>query len=753
MISKVQSSLGNNRVFTLSAMAAGLALALPLGSASVYAQVVEYPALEEVLVTANKRSEDLQAVAASVSALTEADIERLGLDDFAGVARALPGVTLNQPIKNRAVFNIRGISTNVAGGNTQDPVAVYINDMPVTDTFGASVQPDLRLYDVERVEVLRGPQGTLFGSGSLAGTVRIITNKPDPSAFDASMRADLGSTEGAGLRQRYDAMVNVPLVDDSLALRAVAYYRDEPGWVDNVLLGTDNSTVDKGGRFSLRWQPEGAFSATAEVLYQDSEPEDGDSWDPALGQFKKSSSLAEGRPSEIRSYNLTLDYVVSDFADLVSTSNYLESETAVRIDYGDITGLGFPLQARNEPWEIDFFAQELRLVSNTVSRYDWVVGAFYIERESVADFDFQLVGLADYFNPILGPDLPPSDAFLVTRTTTRSEELAAFADVKIRFNEQWNFGAGVRVANTEVSIHEPRREVLNFATFEPEAMSFDNEGEDNGITTWRTQLSYEPEDTMHFYASVSTGYRIGQTNPFVGSSPVDPDDPLVIPNVYEPDETLNYEVGAKTLLWDQRLRLNLSAYYIEWQDIQVDAIRLSDVANYIANAGEAISKGVELEMQLTPLEGLVIDLSFALQDAEIDSINDADSIRSGVVEGDTLPGSVDYMVATAVQYNWPLANGMQMYSRLAAQFVDSSPNGFSNQAGSLEPNPFLAENEAYENVDASLGLITGDWEFTLYGENLTNNDDYILNGGAGSSLSYINTLRPRTLGARLHYFF
>ncbi|MEQ9462734.1 MAG: TonB-dependent receptor [Haliea sp.] len=743
----------SNRDFVQSAIAAGLGLAVQLGACTAWAQEQSAAVLEEVVVTANKRSQSLQDVAASVSALTTGSIERQGLDDFAGVARVLPGVTLNQPVKNRAVFNIRGLSTNIGGGNTQDPVAVYINDMPVTDTFGASVQPDLRLYDVERVEVLRGPQGTLFGSGSLAGTVRIITNKPEMSAFDGSLRADLANTDDAGLRQRYDAMVNIPLVDDSLALRAVAYYRDEAGWVDNLVLGTDNSTEDKGGRLSLRWQPGDAFRLTGEVLYQDSDPEDGDSWAPELGKFNKSSTLDEGRPSTITSYNLTLEYVIPDFADLVSTTSYLESETAVSIDYGDITGLGFPLHARNAPWEIDFLTQELRLVSNTDSGLDWVLGAFYIERESVADFNFQLVGLADFFNPILGAGLPPSDNFLVTRTTTRSEEMAVFADINYQLTGQWYLGGGVRVADTEVSINEPRREVLNFATFLPAVMSFSNEGEDSGIVTWRGSLSYQPADSLHFYASVSKGYRIGQTNPFVGRSPVDPEDPLDIPNIYQPDETLNYELGAKTLLWGQRLRLNVAAYYIEWEDIQVDAIRLSDVANYIANAGEAISRGVEVEMQLTPLEGLVFDLSLALQDAEIDSISAADSLRSGVLEGDILPGSMDYTLAAAVQYTWPLASGRQMYARLAAQLVDSSPNGFSNQAGSLDVNPFLAENEAYENVDASIGLVTDQWELSLYGENLTNNDDYILNGGANSGVNYINTLRPRTLGMRLHYFF
>jgi outer membrane receptor protein involved in Fe transport len=706
--------------------------------------------IDEIIVSATRREQSLQDVPASISALTTEDIEQRGLDSYADFARSLPGVTLNQPIKNRSFFNIRGLATSVAGGNTQDPVAVYINDMPVTDTFGASVQPDLRLYDIERVEVLRGPQGTLFGSGSLGGTVRVITNKPKLDAFDGSLRVDFADTEDAGLRQRYDAMVNVPLVDDRLALRAVGYYRDEDGWVDNVTLGTDNSFTDWGGRVALRWQASDRLTATVEVLHQDSDPDDGDAWNPALGKFTKSATIAEGRPSKLTSYNATLEYDIPGFATLTSSTSYNESETAVLIDYGDITGLGFPLLAQNAPWEVDFFSQELRLVSRGPGPWDWVLGGFYIERESNADFSFVLPGLADFINSLVAPGFLEGDSFLTTTTTTKSEELAAFGEATYHFNEHWSATGGLRVASAEVSTVEPARSVLNFGTFARETSAFSNEGKDDSIVTGRAVLSYEPADNLLFYGSISTGYRIGQPNPFVGASPVDPDDPLVIPNLYDPDETTNYELGAKTRLLDDRLQLNAAVFYIEWTDIQVDAIRLSDTANYIANAGEAVSQGVELELRFFPVDGLELNAAVTLLDAEVDRINPADSLRSGVVEGDALPGSPDYQLSVGARYDWTTARGHGMYAQIAAQFVDSSPNGFSNQAGTLTPNPFYARNASYEQGEVSVGMIVNNWELTLYGENLSDNDDFILNGG-GATPSYVNTLRPRTVGARLHY--
>ncbi len=708
--------------------------------------------LEHIEVTSTKRLTNLQDIPSSISSLSKSNIERQGLDDYESIARSLPGVTLNQLIRNRSFFNIRGIATAVGGGNTQDPVSVYINDVPITDTFGASVQPDLRLYDVERVEVLRGPQGTLFGSGSLGGTVRVITNKASFDGFDSSVRIDLANTKGAGLRQRYDAMVNVPLVEDELALRVVGYAREEEGWVDNVVLGTDNGTSDKGGRISLKWQASENLLTTFEILHQDSDPEDGDAWDPTIGKFKKSSSIGEGRPSKLTSYNATIEYDIEGFATLVSSTSYNQSKTAVRIDYGDITGLGFPLLAYNEPWEVDFLSQELRLVSNANSELEWVVGGFFIDRESNADFKFILPGLADFINTNVMEGLLEDDNFLTTSTKSQSQEVAIFGELNYHLSEKWTATLGLRGSNVEVSINEPERAVLNFATFSKDVVSFNNQGKDNGVITWKAALSYQPTSDLHLYGNVSKGYRIGQTNPFVGASPVDPNDPLIIPNLYEPDETLNYEFGVKTDFWDNKARLNLAAYYIDWSNIQIDALRLSDVANYIANAGEAVSKGLEIELQLRPIKDLELNMAMAFQNAEIVNINEQDSLRSGVVEGDELPGSVDFQFSGSAQYYWSLEGGNEMYARITAQYTDSSPNAFSQVAGTTDLNPFFQQNDAYENIDASLGLILDNWEITLYGENLTNNDDYILNV-EGTSSNYISTLRPRTFGARAHYRF
>lgn len=690
--------------------------------------------LEEMVVTANRREESLQEVSASITAFSTADIERKGFDSFADFAGSVPGLTLNESVKNRGVFNIRGVSLSTLGGNSQDPVSIYINDTPVTDTYAAAIAPDLRLFDVERIEVLRGPQGTLFGSGSLGGTVRIITNKPDATRAEAAGRIDFGSTKGGGERRRYDAMVNVPLVADTLAVRVVGYYRDEEGWVKNTTLGTSNSTEDWGGRLSVLWTPNDAFSLRAEVIHQDSEPEDGDSWDPAAGKFRRASSIAAGRKAEITNYSLTAAYDFADFATLSSITTMQRSKADYLVDSGDLFGLGLPVVGRNDPWDTEFFVQELRLVSNSDSRLEWVVGAFFVDRESNMRYLLEVPGLDALLGGVIG-----SDVYFESPLGASSQEIAGYGDITFKLTDRWKVNAGVRRFWTEATYQELNRNVLDFATFTYVKTSFKNEGTDSDYT-WRAGLSFDVTDDAMLYANVSKGYRVGQVNPNNGPSFVDPND-IVIPEGYGADSTINYELGAKTAWFGNRVIANIAAYYIDWRDIQIDGQRISDRRSFIANAGEARSHGLELELSARPTQALTLYTALTFQEAEVTDV--PTHIVVPAAEGDVLPGLVDFKFSGGFEYRWDIG-ATQWYVRADGQYVGSSPNRLSG--GGTNPN--FAINESYENVNAAIGFVT-DWgEVTLYGENLTNNDAYIMNAGQLGP-DPINTLRPRTAGVRI----
>src|SRR5690606_19858203 len=232
-----------------------------------------------------------------------------GIVGYEGLGYETPGVVLNRASANFNNFTARGIATNGYGAGLQSTVAIYIDELPISAN-GNSTVLDPSLYDVERVEFLRGPQGTLFGSGSLAGALRIITRAPDPNAFDASFLADLGITGSSALRQRYNAMVNVPLAQDRLALRVVGFARNEEGYIDHVGTGVEDANRLKasGGRATLLWEPTDRLSAQLRVSREESEPEDSFLVNPELGKDKRYSDRPDLFTGTMTNYNATINY-------------------------------------------------------------------------------------------------------------------------------------------------------------------------------------------------------------------------------------------------------------------------------------------------------------------------------------------------------------------------------------------------------------------------------------------------------------
>jgi iron complex outermembrane recepter protein len=709
-------------------------LSLPANAQNADEDQANSSADSEIIVTANRRQQAIQDVSSSLSALSEEALKKKGYDGLDDLAATVPGLTINSGIRNRSTPNIRGLALNTGGGNTQEPVAIYINDAPVVAQYSAAVVPDLRLYDVERVEVLRGPQGTLFGSGSLGGTIRIITNKPDASRFAASGRVDLGVTKGGAFRQRYDAMVNVPIANDKLALRAVGYYRNEEGWVENVnpaSLGLKNDAVEYGGRVSLQFTPSDQFTLRAEALYQNSKPRDGDSWDPALGKFKRSSLVPEPRKSVFSVYSLTGEYEFDNFATLSVISTYLDSKTRFTADRGDLFGIG-NLINDFDPFRSKQFSQELRLVSNSGGALEWVAGAFYLRSRGNTNFLFFIPGVDNLlFGGALG-----SDVFLESVNKTRNQELAGYADLTYSLTDRLKINGGIRVFQTKASYLEPSRRTLNFDTSNYDISIVSNQSKGTDFT-WRTGLSYNWDTTL-LYANVSKGFRVGQVNPNSGPSIADPND-VVIPAGYGPDSTINYEIGLKNTWLDGRVTANIAAYYIDWKNIQLEGSRISDNLNFIANAGSATSKGIEIDISVEPTDGLNIFTAVAFQDAKITSV--APNIILPAAKGDILPGLVDLKISGGAEYSWSVGKSSEMFARADAAFVGNSPSDLANGGP-------VVKNQPYFNMDASIGLNTKWGSISLYGENLTNNDSFILQSNIPDTLNPVNTLRPRTFGFR-----
>jgi iron complex outermembrane receptor protein len=720
-----------------------LALCLLAAGSPAAAQSQSRPAAADndatIVVTANRREETVQNVPSAITAISQKQLEIRGADNFEGFARSVPGLTMNQANRNRAVFDIRGVSTTTGNGNVQDPVSVYVNDTPVVDTYSAVATPDLRLFDVARVEVLRGPQGTLFGSGSLGGTIRIITNQPDSHHFDMAGRVDLGTTQGGAFRQRYDAMVNMPLVEDKLALRAVGYYRNEQGWVKNLTLGTRNDSIDWGGRVALLFTPTDALRIKVEAFKQKSDPKEGDSWNPKNGQFLKRSGISEGVPVDIVNASLTIDYEFENFATLSSTSTYQKTKTASNYDIGPLLGAGTPdFLVAAQPYDTRFYVQELRLVSNTTSRLQWVAGVFYLNRNmAVPDYTAYAPGLNAFFGGALGSDL-----YLNTNLTTKGSELAAYGDGTWEVLDGLKLRGGVRAFHTKAEYSEQTRTGLNFATFKYDLTPPLTNRSSNTGATWRAGLSYEPRKDLLLYGTVSKGFRVGQVNANRGASLVNPAD-YVIPEGYKPDSTINYELGLKSSFLNGRITLNLAGFYIDWSNIQINGTRISDNRSFIANAGKATVKGVEFEMTARPARGLNLYTTVTVQDGKVDSVPTNIAVPAAV--GDVLPGLAKWKLSGGAEYRWSIGDRLQAYIRADAQFTDQSPNAFANGG----KNKLYVLNAAYATIDGSIGVDTSWGNIAVYGENLTNNDSFIL-----KNLGVLNgytTLRPRTFGIRVTY--
>jgi iron complex outermembrane recepter protein len=343
---------------------------------------------EDIIVTATRRTERLQDVPLSVTAFGQEDLDDLGIVGYEGIAQNTPGIVVNRPTQNFNNFTSRGINTNGYSAGLQSAVAIYVDELPISAN-GNSTILDPNLYDVERVEFLRGPQGTLFGSNSLAGAMRILTRSPDLDEFQASASVDLGLTGSSSVRQRYNAMLNVPLMTDQLGLRVTGYYRNEDGWIDNVGTGIkdSNSLEAYGGRAILLMQPSDRMKVKLLVSYENSKPADSALTNPTLGRFTRRSDRPDLFQGKLTNYNVTVNYEF-DFAELISSTTLSDYDASFYVDLAGTFAQSIPFALDAYGYD-DLFVQETRLVSRTSGPIQWVAGFFYYDKRRTVDFAYR----------------------------------------------------------------------------------------------------------------------------------------------------------------------------------------------------------------------------------------------------------------------------------------------------------------------------------------------------------------------------
>lgn len=674
--------------------------------ATVGAQGAESDAavvLEEVVVTATKRAERLQDVPIAVTALTEEDLRRRGAERIEDYVAAVPGFSYASNGGNSGVLAIRGIATSTLAGNTQSPVALYFDDAPMLDSFAPLGIPDLQLFDVERVEVLRGPQGTLFGSGALGGAIRVQTRSPDLAQFEGGAQLHVRHVDDGALSYGASAAVNIPLVTDTLAVRLVGNYRLDGGYVDAARLGLAqaNESRSAGGRMRLRWVPTERLTFDAIVNIQDDDPDDGAYVDYNGRRLTGSAFAPQPVTNETKLYQIAVNY---DFGplNLTSLSNYADRTTVVNRDFTSIIlaalgplGVSGPSPVSSTgPSKI--FSQEFRLASDGEGAVRWLVGLYYLDGERGSEERLPNVGAG----AILAPFGFPSDLLFTGSAVIDSTEKAVFGEVSWDFAPRWTATIGLRSFDNETRFDGTADGIVNGGFTRTTRVTTEN------ATTPKIALAFKPAENVNLYAQGAKGYRVGQNN----LTPVaDPTSGLPIPTNFGPDSLWNYEVGMKASFLQKRLFVDTSIYWIDWDDIQLQASTASGF-NYVDNVGQARSRGVELQLRALPSPSVEVGVAASFNDAEI-----TDAAANAVaVRGDRLPGAAKS--AFSEYLSWRFAPAVDGYLRIEHQY--------SGKAFSDLNNATALTFGDYHRFNLRVGGVWNQYEWMLSVNNLTNEDAY-----------------------------
>ncbi len=661
----------------------------------------------DIVVTATRRSEVARNIPISISAVSQEQLERSGAREAKDVVRLVPGLAYTENSSGQAILAVRGVQSTAVFGNLQQTVALYHDDVPVLDLVVPWTVPRLQLFDVERVEVLRGPQGTVFGAGALSGAIRVISNKPNLSNLEGATDATVTSTKGGDIGAAINGMVNLPIVADRFALRAVGYYDFSPGWIDNPNLGKDtNHGTLYGGRLQARWKPAENFDVVASASIEVNKPHDS-----AYVPYGSNTDVATYR---IRNFNtdntkiFSLNAVYSmPWATLTSSTSYLERKATSSLDFSDFANVLTGLTAASpliDRFTTKNFVQEVRLASESEHPFKWLIGGFYENYKLNLLEQISQVGVAGTTSPYGG--VFPTNFLEDIGVQTKIQDYAVFGEASYDIVPDLMFTAGARYSH--YSLETTNLGGISGQTLFDGPTSTVTKETSNSALTPKFSLSYKPGKNAMVYVSASKGFRTGNTNLV---SPIDPFSGQALPQSFAPDTLWNYEAGAKLGLLNNRLTITAAAFYIDWQKIQLQ-VRTPSGLPYTANAGSATSKGVEFEIVGRPVKGFELGTSLAYTDAKLKSVSAGVPAAKA---GDRLPGSAPFTAYVYGEYSIPVGPQSKLlvradYSYTGRQFSD---------LGNFN-NPSAIRYGDYSDVGARATLQLGSYELGLFVRNVLN---------------------------------
>ena len=757
---------------------------------------------EEIIVTATHRASTIQDVPFSVNAQTEEDIQRTGSNNLEDLSRNVAGMSVQNLGPGQSQVSLRGVSAGQIVRDqpgVKEQVGVYLDDSVISLSL---FTPDLDLYDLSRVETLRGPQGTLFGSGNVGGTIRYITNQPDLDAFEGSVEGQLNMIEDGGEGGHLKGMVNVPLVPGVLSMRAVGYHTEYGGFIDALREGGGvtedvNDGQRSGLRLSFAMQPTPNLSITPRFLYQHTEV-NGFNRQEAFNLFANpftDPGAINGRQPvtfQERQQFLMLDEEFSDemfLADLnvnydfgnvqlTSVTSYTNRSILASRDASALTGsvsvdLGFPNAAvllpsnLRDTTDVEQFTQEVRLASDYESRLQWLVGAFYSNVDRFYRQRLPTPGYDAAADATLGAGASagaangfPSDSPYNSDLPYEIRQWALFGEASYDVTDRLTLTAGARYYQFD----ESRRFVSGgvFANGD----NRQDETSSNGVTP-RIIASYELSPAITLNAQASQGFRLGGVNDPLNLPLCSPADEAIFGGyqTYEDETSWNYEAGVKVTR--SRYTLNAAAYYNEITDLQVTLDAGSCSSRVVFNVPEAHAAGVEVEFGWEPIDGLQLTFAGGFTEAEFDStvVDGGGNVLGGIQKGNRLASVPEWQAAATAAYYWPInfGEGMEAFvagsvQHVASRFtqpgdqVPGAGNFVSNLpfggASGLDVTALDLELEPYTLVNLNAGIQNDEWGVTLFVNNVTDenaNLSFDRERGGRARLAFA-TNQPRTMG-------
>jgi outer membrane receptor protein involved in Fe transport len=691
------------------------------------------PTVDEVIVTASKRAERAHDVPASLTAVSGQALAAEGAVRLEDYVAKIPGLVLsNVSFANGSnQVAIRGVTTGLGGNPT---VGIYIDDSPfgASNSFGSLAIPDLDPQDLARVEVLRGPQGTLYGAGSLGGLLKYVTAAPDYDRAFGRVEADGWQVDGGGSGYGLRAAANLPLAAN-LALRVSGYDREDPGFIDDAAGGGRNLNNGRfdGGRAALAWRVNDDWTLKLSALLQHQYSKaaavvdyDPFTMKPLYGDLDQVRSPGTGpMEQQIGAYALEVQGDLG-FATLTSSSSYNKQTQHFNLEatplfaplidaFFGVPGAGGAVLTDAG---LDKFSQEIRLASPAANRLSWQVGGFYTHEHAVSR---QTVNTFDAATG--APLVPPLPPFLDSLISTSFEELAVFGDATFRFNPRFDVTAGVRYSHNDQSQVQSASGLL-----EGDPTTLAGTSGDSAVTYLLTPRFHVNDDTM-VYARLASGYRPGGPNLAVAG----------VPPTYGPDELVNYEVGIKSDLFDRKVSVDLAVYYIDWKNIQLNEVSPLGLS-YFGNAGAATSRGAEASVSWRPIAGLEIDGDVSHTIAKLAA--ELPPGGGGVgVSGDPLPLTPRWSGQLSADYAFPLSGQWSGIAGASYRHVGASQGNFA------APGTPRFQLDAYDVVDLRAGVRNDRWSLTLYAKNIGDSrgqsadDNYI-------AVTRISIIQPRTFG-------